>query len=71
MKQLINDKIPDENDEAFSNDESHLVYVPWYLLNTEKNICKFWDLLITILITYELIVVPFVLVYPDAYQSIN
>lgn len=71
MKQLINDKIPDENDEAFSNDESHLAHVSWYLLNTEKNICKFWDLLITILITYELIVVPFVLVYPDVYQSIN
>ncbi len=70
MKQLINDKIPEENDDAFSNDESH-VQVPWYLLNTEKNICKFWDLLITFLITYELIVVPFVLVFPDVYQSIQ
>ena len=67
MKQLINDEFPEESDEAYSHDESHNINIPWYLLNTEKNICKFWDLFITFFITYELIVVPFVLVYPDVY----
>lgn len=67
MKQLINEEFPEENDEGYSLDESNNINVPWYLLDTDKNICKFWDLLITFFITYELIVVPFVLVYPDVY----
>ena len=51
MKQLINEEFPEENDEGYSLDESNNINVPWYLLDTDKNICKFWDLLITFFIT--------------------
>ena len=67
MKQLINEDNPGQIDD--SHDES--INVPWYLINSEQMICKFWDLLVTFFITYQLIVVPFVLVYPQVYQSMQ
>lgn len=66
MKQLINDDHP-ENTEGHLLDESDQIISPWYLIDSDKSFCKFWDLLITFLILYELIVVPFVLVFPEKY----
>ena len=69
MKELMTDEFPEEMNEANLQIEDHNNNSPWYLIDSDKSFCKFWDFFITILILYELIVVPFVLVFPDLYQS--
>jgi len=67
MKELMTDEFPEEMNEANLQIEDNHNNSPWYLIDSDKSFCKFWDFFITILILYELIVVPFVLVFPDLY----
>ena len=63
--------IDDINDD--DDDESQVVdnqpKIRWYLIDTEKNPCKVWDFTITLLIIYNLIVSPFIVVFPDVYMT--
>lgn len=62
--------IDDINDD--DDDESQVVdnqpKIRWYLIDTEKNPCKVWDFTITLLIIYNLIVSPYIVVFPDVYM---
>ena len=62
----INEDANDANLVADSQDK-----IKWYLVDTEKSFCKVWNFMISILIIYELFVVPFVLVFPDIYNTVE
>lgn len=66
MKEKILEEIGD-TDEQKEQEDDNIKKIPWYMIDTEKNFCKIWDLFITMVILYELIVVPFILVYPHFY----
>ena len=66
MKEKILEEIGD-TDEQKEQEDDNIKKIPWYMIDSEKNFCKIWDLFITMVILYELIVVPFILVYPHFY----
>ena len=66
---MIDDINEDANDANFVADSQDKI--KWYLIDTEKSFCKVWNFMISILIIYELFVVPFVLVFPDIYNTIQ
>ena len=66
MKEKTLEEIGD-TDEQKEQEDDNIKKIPWYMIDTEKNFCKIWDLFITMVILYELIVVPFILVYPHFY----
>jgi len=70
LREMMIDDINDDDD-----DESQVVdnqpKIRWYLIDTEKNPCKVWDFTITLLIIYNLIVSPFIAVFPDVYMDIK
>ena len=68
MKEKTQQELED-NDEQKEVEDDKVNKIPWYMIDSQKNICRFWDLFITLIILYELIVVPFILVYPHFYQS--
>lgn len=59
--------IDDINDD--DDDESQIIENPskikWYLIDTEKNPCIVWNFFITLLIIYNLVVFPYIVVFPD------
>ena len=61
--------IDDINDD--DDDESQIIENPskikWYLIDTEKNPCIVWNFFITLLIIYNLIVFPYIVVFSDVY----
>ena len=64
---MIDDYQDDINDESEYNRSQPRL--PWYLLDTEKNFCKFWEFLVCWITIYNLIMVPFLLTFPEVYQS--
>jgi len=68
LREMMIDDINDDDD-----DESQVVdnqpKIRWYLIDTEKNPCKVWDFTITLLIIYNLIVSPYIAVFPDVYMK--
>ena len=66
MKEKTLEEIGD-TDEKKEQEDDNIKKIPWYMIDSEKNFCKIWDLFITMVILYELIVVPFILVYPHFY----
>jgi hypothetical protein len=66
---MIDDINEDANDANFVTDSQDKI--KWYLIDTEKSFCKVWNFMISILIIYELFVVPFVMVFPDIYNTIQ
>jgi hypothetical protein len=40
----------------------------WYLIDRNGNFCKAWNFIITMITIYEMIVVPYILVFPDTYS---
>lgn len=70
MKEKILEDV-EETDDQKEQGEAKDKKVPWYMIDSEKTVCKFWDLFITLVILYELIVVPFILVYPHFYESMT
>jgi hypothetical protein len=63
--------IDDINDD--DDDESQIIENPskikWYLIDTEKNPCIVWNFFITLLIIYNLVVFPFIVVFKDVYTT--
>jgi len=61
--------IDDINDD--DDDESQIIENPskikWYLIDTEKNPCIVWNFFITLLIIYNLVVFPYVVVFKRVY----
>jgi hypothetical protein len=61
--------IDDINDD--DDDESQIIENPskikWYLIDTEKNPCIVWNFFITLLIIYNLVVFPYVVVFKEVY----
>lgn len=43
--------------------------IKWYLIDTEGTFCKVWDLIITLVIIYSLIMTPFVLIFKQIYMT--
>lgn len=70
LKEMMIDDINEDADEENQIIDSQ-PKLKWYLIDTERTFCKFWNFLITILTIYNLFVVPIVLVFPDVYQNIN
>ena len=64
---MIDDINEDANEDSHVNESSEKL--KWYLIDTEKTFCKVWNFIITILIIYSLFMGPFVLVFPEIYQS--
>ena len=42
--------------------------VAWYLIDTEKPLCRVWNAFIIFVTIYNLIMTPFILVFPEVYQ---
>ena len=62
--------IDDINEEALqeTNVQENEIKLKWYLIDSERVFCRVWDFMITLLIFYNLIVSPFVVVFPTVYQ---
>lgn len=63
--------IDDQNDE--DDDENEIVEsqpkIKWYLIDTERTFCKVWNFFITLLIIYNLVMTPIVLVFKTIYSK--
>lgn len=70
LKEMMIDDINEEANDANLVADSQQK-IKWYLIDTEKSFCKVWNFIISILIIYELFVVPFVLVFPEIYNTIE
>lgn len=64
---MIDDTNEDEGAESQVMD--HVPKLKWYLIDSERTFCKIWDFIITLLIIYNLIMTPFVLVFPQVYTT--
>lgn len=64
---MIDDIQDDEDDDNQIIDNQQKI--KWYLIDTERNFCKAWNFLITILTIYNLIVTPFIMVFSEVYQT--
>lgn len=66
LREMMIDDINDDDD-----DESQIIENPskikWYLIDTEKNPCIVWNFFMTLLIIYNLIVFPYIVVFSDVY----
>jgi len=67
LKEMMIDEIPEDVNDSNQNNNKDKGEIPWYMINTERTFCKVWDFFITLLIIYDLIVVPFVLIFPEVY----
>ena len=67
MREMMIDEINEDDEEENEIVENDQPRIKWYLIDTERNFCKAWDFLITLLTIYNLIVVPIVLVFPEIY----
>lgn len=68
LKEMMIDDINEDvnEDNQVSENQPKL---KWYLIDTERTFCKVWNFWITLLIIYNLIVTPFVLVFPTVYYD--
>lgn len=68
----LKEMMQDEPDDCL-DDENHLIdrgpKLKWYLIDSERTFCKIWDFMITLLTMYTLYVTPFLLVFPQVYQT--
>lgn len=68
LKEMMIDDINEDvnEDNQISENKDRL---KWYLIDTERTFCNVWNFWITLLIIYNMIVTPFVLVFPDVYYK--
>ena len=70
LKEMMIDDIADDIDE-----HSQLIdnkqRIEWYLIDSDRTTCRVWNALITCQIIYTLIMTPFIIVFPDIYQTCN
>ena len=67
LKEMMIDDINDEAEEDTTQNEN-LPKIAWYLIDKERNFCKVWNFMITILTIYTLFVTPFIVVFPTVYE---
>jgi hypothetical protein len=60
----INDDLHDETNHTELDPSNSL---KWYMIDKEGNFCKVWNFIITLFIIYELLVVPYILVFKTPY----
>ena len=63
-KQLVNDDAFDEEEDLDDNEP----VIAWYFINTEGAFCRVWNFILTLTLIYNMIVIPFMLVYPTVFQ---
>mmetsp|Transcript_30350 Transcript_30350/g.46446 ORF Transcript_30350/g.46446 Transcript_30350/m.46446 type:complete len:183 (+) Transcript_30350:484-1032(+) len=63
--------INEENsdDRNSDEDEKEQEKIEWYLVDTERTFCRLWNFLIYWVTIYNMLVTPFILIYPELYQS--
>ena len=64
---MIDDIQDDEDDDTHTIDNQQKIR--WYLIDTERTFCKVWDFLITCITIYNLVVTPWIIVFPQIYTS--
>jgi len=62
---MIDDYQEDELDDTLDNLETPKI--DWYLINSDGNFVKTWNFIICWTTIYNLIMVPFILTFPDSY----
>ena len=68
LKEMMIDDINEDADEENQIIDS-VPKLKWYLIDSERTFCKIWDFIITLLTMYTLFITPFLLVFPDEYQT--
>jgi hypothetical protein len=70
IKKMLADDINDDlHDETYHTEIDSNSNLKWYMIDKEGNFCKVWNFLITMFIIYELLVVPYILVFRTPYQN--
>jgi len=67
LKEMMIDDINEEAEEETTTSEPQQK-LQWYLIDRERTFCKVWNLMITMLIIYNLFVAPYILVFKDVYE---
>ena len=70
IKKMLADDINDDlHDETYHTEMDPSSTLKWYMIDKEGNFCKVWNFVITLFIIYELLVVPYILVFKTPYQD--
>lgn len=67
LKEMMIDDINEEAEDETTTTEPQQK-LKWYLIDRERNFCKVWNMMITLLLIYNLFVAPFVLVFMEVYE---
>lgn len=67
LKEMMIDDINEEAEEETTTAEPQ-AKSEWYLIDKERTFCKVWNMIITLLLIYELFVVPYILVFKEVYS---
>jgi hypothetical protein len=67
LREMMIDDIQEDDEEESQIVEQSVTKIEWYLIDTDRNFCKVWNFLITIVTIYNLLVTPMILVFPDIY----
>lgn len=63
---MIDDNIDEEGEDWLKEQEQKKM--PWYMLDAESTFISFWNFFITLVIIYQLIINPFIQVFPTVYM---
>ena len=63
----INEENSDDRESG--GEEKEHDKIEWYLVDTERTFCRLWNFLICLVTIYNMLVTPFLMTYPDIYQS--
>lgn len=67
LKEMMIDDINDEAEDETTTTEPQQTF-KWYLIDRERTFCKVWNMMITLLLIYNLFVAPYVLVFMEVYE---
>lgn len=67
LKEMMIDDINEEAEDETTTTEPQQK-LKWYLIDRDRTFCKVWNMMITLLLIYNLFVAPFVLVFMEVYQ---
>jgi len=67
LKEMMIDDINEEAEDETTTTEPQQK-LKWYLIDKERTFCKVWNMMITLLLIYNLFVAPFVLVFMEVYE---
>lgn len=67
LKEMMIDDINEEAEDEQTTTEPQQK-LKWYLIDRERNFCKVWNMMITLLLIYNLFVAPYILVFMSVYE---